>query len=160
MERSIRSTRVPFWPGSVWIRVRKMCASMTSNCDGAIDPLDLDGWRKKGNLERKRGRYEDAIASLRTVFDIDQRDPRVLVGVGKSELALERWGDAAGTFREAIRHGADKGAAHVGLARALVELGSIDAAEKALRGAPELGEEGTDLLRRLTEMRAEKRDGA
>lgn len=87
-----------------------------------------------GNLALAEGRIEDALRSLLQAEEEWRDSPRLKLLIGRVYLREKRWNDAERCFRAAVTFDSDRADAHAGLARALMEQGSLrEAAAEALQ---------------------------
>lgn len=96
-----------------------------------------EGLLRQGDTAGARARFEAARR-------LDPRDPRPAYYLGEVSRRAERWAEAEGFFRDAIRLRATMAEAHASLGAVLREEGrladAITALEAALRLSPTLGE--------------------
>ncbi len=95
-------------------------------------------YRLKGALFSMRGDFVLAANTFKKGFRSDSRDSTLLTLAGLAECQAQQWESAIATLDEALLYDPDSADAHVGRARALLELGSIDEAELALNKAKQL----------------------
>ena len=58
----------------------------------AIDRLDLEAWRQKGDLEARLGRDRDALRSWREVVRFDERDKELILRMEGTAARLDEEG--------------------------------------------------------------------
>ena len=102
---------------------------------GNARALEELGW-----LIARAGEADAGIKLLERAFEAGARDPKlVLFRLGLLDGAGERWGKAAGWFRDAARIDASYTMAYVYLGRCLAEMGHFEEARVALGWADLIG---------------------
>jgi tetratricopeptide (TPR) repeat protein len=66
-------------------------------------PSYAEAWNKRATLNFMIGRYNDSLADIDKVLDLEPRHFGALAGRGMIYRAQEKWGDALDAFRQAIR---------------------------------------------------------
>lgn len=85
-----------------WGREDYTAAQKTFSAALALRPGDADALAAYGYIERRLGRFETAIASLRQAFTLDPRNSDLAYGLGQTYLAVYRYADAERAFRRAL----------------------------------------------------------
>jgi len=75
----------------------------------AADEGVIEAWFRRGQTLERLGRRGDALASFQRVVVLDPSRADAWSGCGTLARELGRLDDAAHAFREALRHGADRG---------------------------------------------------
>ena len=122
----------------------------------AFAPENARALEELGWLVARQGETEQGIALLERALESGAREPKqVLYRLGLLDGAAERWGRAAGRFRDAGRIDAAFTMAYVHLGRCLAESGDFDGARTALDWADRLDTHAEHLAsarRRLAEL--------
>ena len=112
-----------------------------------------------GRMLMDLGRHDEALASLDRALRYGVRNPEhVLYTAGMIEMRRERWIEAAGRFRQAVRINETLTPAQVELAHCLGELGRYREAEAVLLWAEKLADQPREVnaaRRRLAELQAQ-----
>lgn len=66
-------------------------------------PSYAEAWNKRATLNFMIGRYNDSLADIDKVLDLEPRHFGALAGRGMIYRAQDKWGDALDAFRQAIR---------------------------------------------------------
>jgi tetratricopeptide (TPR) repeat protein len=69
----------------------------------ATYPSYAEAWNKRATLNFMIGRYNDSLADIDKVLELEPRHFGALAGRGMIYRAQEKWGDALDAFRQAIR---------------------------------------------------------
>ncbi len=88
-----------------------------------------------GRLHFLTNRFDAGIDAFRTAVACDARRTDLLVEIGRGQIALRRWADAAVTFDDAVRRAPGLEQAWLGLGIAAMELGNLQRASAALERA-------------------------
>ena len=68
----------------------------------ALRPSDADALAARGQIKRRLGRFDAAIASLEQAFTLDPRNSDLAYVLGQTYLAVYRYADAERWFRHAL----------------------------------------------------------
>ncbi len=114
----------------------------------ALRPGDANALAALGYIERRQGRFDAAIASLKQAFALDPRNSDLAYGLGRSYLAVYRYAEAERAFRRALALDPNNLLAKRANARAILyATGDIPRALAAARGdAPVLELARVDFL--------------
>ena len=109
-----------------------------------LDDRNADAWCAKGICLAEQQRYADALPAYRASLDCRPNDPYTLNEMGKALLHLERHGEAAKAFFDAIEGKSRFGEAWHYLAVALERNGQPDDALGAFDNAVRVGPANAD----------------
>ncbi|HTD55165.1 MAG TPA: tetratricopeptide repeat protein [Silvibacterium sp.] len=107
------------------------------NAERALD-LDhtiIDGYLARALLMETTGDEQNALHDLETALSLDHSDPRVLFMQGQIYARLDRWSDAAMTFRRILRDRPNSWTTYNELGVALDKQGKFKDAIDAFRAA-------------------------
>lgn len=100
-------------------------------------PNDAEIWDGIGAVERRRGRWDQAIAYFERAWQLDPRNASVIWNLGETYASLRRYDDAERMFLAGFDVNANAHLFPLMLgANALKQTGKIDALEDALKKVP------------------------
>jgi TolB-like protein/Tfp pilus assembly protein PilF len=102
----------------------------------SLQPSNADALAAQGYIERRLGRFETSIASLKQAFALNPRDSQLAFAVGRSYACLSRYPDAMQWFRRATAIDPNQLSGQAAYAHAIVlSTGDIARALQASQGA-------------------------
>ncbi|MFT7668018.1 MAG: tetratricopeptide (TPR) repeat protein [Planctomycetota bacterium] len=102
-------------------------------------------------LDLRRG--EEAIAAFELAMRYGQRNPRMLVDIGRAQIELQRFADSLASFTLAVEQEPGLQSAWIGQGIAAVELQDLDTAQAAITRAAALTPLGSNELPIITIVR-------
>ncbi|HJT82231.1 MAG TPA: tetratricopeptide repeat protein [Chthoniobacterales bacterium] len=100
-------------------------------------PNDAEIWDGIGAVERRRGRWDQAIAYFERAWQLDPRNPSVIWNLGETYASMRRYQEAERLFIAGFKANAN---AHlfplILAANELKKTGSVDALDNALKMVP------------------------
>ncbi len=106
-----------------------------------VRPNDFDAIYLAAHLQRRLGKWDEAIASLESILELDPRSRPALIALGETHMRMRNYSAADRYFDAAIQLAPDLGDAYVLKAcLMLTQFGDIDGAIGWLHEAARLGE--------------------
>jgi len=103
-----------------------------------INPVSARAWESRGSLLLAMQRFEDAERSYKRVLEIDPDHVGAIGGLGQVEMRRLRPEVAAEYFERVTKIAPRDARGHVALARALIDSGDLDGAQRSIAEASTL----------------------
>lgn len=101
----------------------------------ALKPNDSDALAAQGYVQRRQGRFDDAIASLQKAFGLDPRDSSLAYELGATCMMVSDYREAQGWFQRALAIDPDNlNAKFIGSNSVLFSTGDVARALAAAQG--------------------------